>query len=114
MKSRQNVIAAAANTFISNHAPARLNTLVDNVLPSTAAEVNAPAPFEQKTPVPRGTLQTFTASIVERVLLKGAKLTDVASILTASELEYVTLVLDEVYAWAELQGCKLKSEAAAS
>lgn len=116
MKSRQNVIAEAAATFAQLHAKPRAKTLIDSVLPNAAAEVNTPAPFEQKTPLPRGMSKTLVTSIIERVLTKGAKLTDLSTILVPSEVEYITLVLDEVYAWAEAQGSAVsaKTEVAAS
>jgi hypothetical protein len=117
MKSRQNVIADAALTFttiVPRKAVAQ--TLVDSVLPGVAADLNKVEPFVQKTPVPRGLLKSFSAAIIERVLTKGAKLTDLTSFLLPSEVEYITLVLDEVYVWAEAQGFEVapKGEAVAS
>lgn len=117
MKPRKDVIAEAATSFTSrltrkNSSP----TLVDSVLPGTASDLNEVKPFEQKTPVPRRMLRSFTAGIIERVLTKGVPLTSLTHFLLPSEVEYITLVLDEVYAWAEGQGFEVapKSEQAAS
>jgi len=116
MKARQNVIAEAAVAYATKVRASSLhaNTLVDSVLPNAAKDLTVVEPFVQKTPVPRGMLKSFTAAIIERVLTKGAKLTDLTSFLVPSEVEYITLVLDEVYAWAAAPQSVTKTEAVAS
>jgi hypothetical protein len=117
MKPRKNVIVEAATAFL-NRTPRKLNapTLVDSVLPGVAEELSKVTPFEPKTPLPRGMSKTLVTSIIERVLTTGAKLTDLTGFLVPSEVEYITLVLDEVYVWAESQGFEVggKTEVAAS
>lgn len=105
MKPRRDPVAAAALVFVAQ-LPRHKSppSTLDAVLPETAKSLDEVKPFEQKTPVPRKMRKYHVSSLIERILTKKITFEKAMPLCVASERDYVLSVLDEVYAWAEVQG----------